>query len=101
MTTDPRSYNHPQRTILEHADVDGVARAVLTLTKHLWVMTDRVMVLEAVLARHGLDLAEEVENFQPDAALQARLNERGRQLTSSILEAMSGIDPDSHEPGRS
>jgi hypothetical protein len=76
----------PERTIWAPESLDRVADAVLALTRELWVMRDRQMALEAVLARHGIDAATAVDGFTPDADFQARLDtERDR-----LIEAVAG-----------
>ena len=91
ISADPTSYNHPERRTLHEGDVGQVAAAVLSLTREIWVLTDRLAVMEAVLARHGLDISEEIDAFQPDAEMQARLNARGQQLVAAVVNTLSGI----------
>ena len=72
----------------------GVGQAVMTLTHELYVLIDRIAALEAVLARHGLNVGEEIEAFKPDAEQQERLNERGRDLAARVANALAGeLDP--------
>lgn len=91
MTIDPRSYNYPDRKTLESADIPGLGDAVLVLAREVWVLTDRLAVMQAVLAKRGIDIADEIDAFQPDEALQAELNEKGQKLLAEITNAIAGI----------
>lgn len=87
--TDPTAFNRLKQSVLSDVDVDGLGQAVLTLCHELWVVKDRMAVLEAVLEKHGIDAASEIEIFQPDEALMTRLNSDGRALTSRVLGALN------------
>ena len=91
MTMDPRSYNYPDRKTLDSADIPGLGDAILVLAREVWVLTDRLAVMQAVLAKRGIDIAEEVETFQPDEALQAQLDEKSQRLLTEITNAIAGI----------
>lgn len=77
------------RTIIGPDQVDNVAEAVLALTRELWVLTDRLAVVEAVLERGGRLEAGEVERFTPDAALEADLAARRQKLLAVIEAALT------------
>lgn len=94
MSDDPRSFNNPDRPTLTADDMPGVGQAVLTLTHELYVLIDRIAALEAVLERHGLSVAEEIEAFKPGPKQQERLNRRGRALIARVTNALAGeLDP--------
>jgi hypothetical protein len=88
---DPKAGNTPDRPTLHEGDVGQVGAAMMALTRELWVLSDRFAVLEAVLARRGIDVTAEIEGFQPDAEMQARLDARGKQLVSSVVNVLAGI----------
>ena len=92
--SDPTSFNHPIRETLAEADVGRVGSAVLALTRELWVLSDRMAVMEALLERHGIDIGGEIERFEPDAQMQARLDQRGQALVEGILAALAGTEGD-------
>lgn len=87
---DPIEFNRPAQQMLSDTDIDGVGRAVMTLCHELWVVKDRMAVLEAVLADNGIDAETAIDAFQPDAALQDKLNQDGRALVERILSALNG-----------
>ncbi|MEE4454020.1 hypothetical protein [Novosphingobium resinovorum] len=76
-----------QRQILPPARIDDVAEAVLALARELWVVADRQIVTEALLARHGITAAD-IDAFQPDAETEARLDTRRRQIVDNLLVAL-------------
>ena len=78
------------RQILAPDRIDDVAKSVLALTRELWVMRDRQIVTEAVLASRGIDLREELDGFQPDAALQAKLDAERDRIIAAVAAALGG-----------
>ena len=90
MSEDPRSYNRPDRPSLSAEDVPALGEALLNLTRELWVLTDRMAVLEAVLEQRGIDVTEAIENFTPDEDMQKRLLERGSALVASVMDPFTG-----------
>lgn len=85
----PTDYNLPDRETLSSADVGSLGLALLTLTQEVWVLTDRLNVMEAVLAKHGMDISEEIQNFQPNEVMQDRLRQEGAALSQRILTALA------------
>lgn len=76
-----------ERQILPPSRIDDVAEAVLALARELWVVADRQIVTEALLARHGVTTAD-IDAFQPDADTEARLDTRRRQIVDNLLVAL-------------
>ena len=73
---------------LKPEDLDRLGQAVLTLTKELWVMKDRVKVLEVALSEAGVIASDAVDTFQPDTALTAALSQERAQLIKNVLAAL-------------
>lgn len=94
MTRSPASFNEPVLELLGPAQIDNVARALLTLTREVAVLTDRVMVLEAVLDNAGIAVSEAVERHQPDAALQARIDAQIAEMLAQVIASLRGADGD-------
>lgn len=89
MSEDPRSYNTPEMKALLPEQIDNLGRAIISLTREVCVLTDRIAVTEAVLCAHGIDIAEAVETHQPDAALQGRIDAQVNRIIADILGALS------------
>jgi hypothetical protein len=85
MTDDPRSYNTPELKALLPDQIDNLGRAILSLTREICVLTDRLSVTEAVLAARGIDIAEAVDTHQPDAALQSRIDGQVNRIIGGIV----------------
>ncbi len=79
-----------KRQLIPPEHVDNVAAAVLALARELWVVADRQIVLEAILARHGIDAGAEIDGREPDTALQAKLDARRDRLVTAVSQALSG-----------
>ena len=73
---------------LRPEDIDRLGRAVITLTKELWIAKDRVRVLEAALVEAGVLSSDAVDRLQPDDTLAAALEQDRADLIDSILEAL-------------
>ena len=86
----PTEFNHPEREILKDTDLNGVGQAVITLTKEIWVLIDRLHVMEAVMAENGVDISEQVRTYQPDAELQGKLKAENQALIERVLSALTG-----------
>ena len=66
---------------------DGEQRwmsALLALARELWVVRDRQLALEALLAEKGVVLGDEVDRWQPDEARQAALDAECRALVQKL-----------------
>jgi hypothetical protein len=74
---------------LQPEDIDRLGQALLTLTRELWVVKDRVRVLEAALAQAGVLGSDAVNQLQPDAALQAELAAERARLIDTVLAALA------------
>ncbi|MCP3999441.1 MAG: hypothetical protein GY727_00820 [Gammaproteobacteria bacterium] len=79
---------------LHPEDLDRLGQALITLTKELWVVKDRVRILETVLADAGVVTPDAVDTFQPDDALQKTLETDQIQLINQILIALESKNKD-------
>ncbi|MDX2144569.1 MAG: hypothetical protein SFV19_14535 [Rhodospirillaceae bacterium] len=79
-----------RRKALEPQDIDKVGQALMTLAKELWVVKDRQLVTEAVLAKRGIDISEEVSTFKPDAALEAKLAAEREGMIKKLMQDLTG-----------
>lgn len=91
---DPRDFNTPDTQIMDERHVDNLARAVLSLTREVAVLTDRVMVIETLLEREGVVSVEAIDTFQPDEAFQKRVDGAMATITSGVIAALQGADRD-------
>jgi hypothetical protein len=74
---------------LRPEDIDKLGQALLTLTKELWVVKDRLRVLEAALAEAGTIAPNAVETYQPDESLTELLGQERAQLIKQVLGALN------------
>ena len=89
----PRDFNNPGRETLSDADIGSVGLVLLSLTKEIWIIRDRLAVMEAVLAEKGIDIREDIEAYQPDREMRDALREQGNQLVSEVLNTLANISP--------
>lgn len=90
MTPDTAAINRPVRETLADWQIGDLGLAVLTLTRELWVVKDRMRILEAVLGDHGIDAHQAIERYQPDEVLSAELATEGEALAARIVSSLSG-----------
>jgi hypothetical protein len=74
---------------LRPEDIDKLGQALLTLTKELWVVKDRLRVLEAALTEAGAIAPDATETYQPDEALNELLGKERAQLIEQVLGALN------------
>jgi hypothetical protein len=86
----PSQVQPRRRKALNPDDIDKVGQAVLTLAKELWVVKDRQLITEAVLAKRGIDISEEVSLFQPDPVLEEKLKAERQALVKRIMQDLTG-----------
>ena len=77
----------PARSILSDTRLDDIGEALIALTREIWVLTDRQMVLEAVLQDQGIDTAV-IDDFQPDDELAASMESRRMLIINNLLTAL-------------
>lgn len=82
--TDP-----PVRDILGPQSLDHVAQALITLTQEVWVLTDRVLVMEKLLENNGIP-AGAIDAYQPDEALTLKLDAARQNLLNKIVDTLKG-----------
>lgn len=78
------------RQYLNSEDVDALARQNTQLMAELWIVKDRLAILEKLLAEKGILATDEVDDSPPDEALSAELaRERDR-----YVQRIAGIPPE-------
>ncbi|XUU60512.1 hypothetical protein ACRAQ6_13275 [Erythrobacter sp. HA6-11] len=91
-SVDPKSFNTPNSEIFAPDQIDNIARAVLTLTREVAVLNDRVMVLEEVLGQKGVDVRDAVDTYQPSEEFQARADASTQLILKNVIAALQGAD---------
>lgn len=77
---------------------DRATQLALTLARELWVVKDRLLVLEAVLASEGYaGLGARVDAFQPDAATRAAIDAERKRFIAEVTAALDS--PPDQRPG--
>jgi len=65
--------------------LDDMARMVMELTSELWILKDRTMVLEHLLASRNLVADGEIDAFRPTQELAAQLRREREALVARVL----------------
>ncbi len=85
LLSDPPPYQR-----LRPGQVDNLGEALLALARELWVVTDRLAIVEAMLEEKGVVVAEAIDAYQPDAALEAKLKIKRDRLVKAVEDALIG-----------
>jgi len=78
------------RSALGPHQIDQLGEALLALTGEVWILTDRLAVLEAILAEHGIDAAGAIDRFVPSPDMEKALNAKRDKLIATVLAALAG-----------
>lgn len=81
------------RRILGPNQIDQLGEALLALTGEVWILSDRLAVLEAILAEHGIDATGAIERFVPSPAMEKALDAKRDKLIATVLAALAAQDP--------
>ena len=92
MSSDPKSFNLPEGALLSEAQIDNLGRALITLTREVCVLNDRVQVMETLLDQQGVVATEAVDTFQPDEAFQSHSEEAMGTIIGNVMAALQGAD---------
>jgi hypothetical protein len=71
---------------------DPLAQVVLALAKEVWVLRDRQILLEAVLAERGVDVTATLDAYQPKGAVAERLAGERRRFAAEIVATLAPPD---------
>lgn len=73
---------------LRPGQIDELGRALLLLARELWIVKDRQIVLEAVLAERGVDVADAVRDYQPAGAVAQRLDAERKRYMAGLGQSL-------------
>lgn len=88
--TAKRASDPEPRQMLRDRQIDHLGEAMLTLTRELWVLTDRVRILEAVLEDQGLDVRAAIATYVPSAEMETELAIARERLVDGVVKALTG-----------
>jgi hypothetical protein len=92
-----------QHKFFDAQGVDELVSISLTMAQELWVVKERLAVFEAIAAKKGLVLSDEVENFEFTPEQRAAVDEEKRgfldRIYFTLREQAEALETDSrHEP---
>jgi hypothetical protein len=82
-----RTVDRPDRPQLESRQLDDLMRVNSELLAELWILRDRVTVLEHLLAAKGLVERQAIADFQPTGALAEELARERAALVKRVMGA--------------
>ena len=71
-----------------HQRVDDLAQAFVSVTAEMWIVKDRLAVLEQVLAKHGIPAPSAVETFEPSDSFKNQLDAERRAWIQRMIGAL-------------
>lgn len=78
--------NRPHRTHLSNAEIEALALSQTELLSELWILRDRVLVLEHLLRESGA-LTHDINQYAPPEALTRRLDSDRDNLVARVVGA--------------
>lgn len=82
-----KSTKLPDESYLSSPDMDALARMNTELLSELWILRDRVLVLEHLLAEAGVLGHRQIDQYQPPAALEAALTRDRDRMVARVVGA--------------
>lgn len=79
--------HYPRKPYLADERFDQLARMMFQLLSEVWVMRDRMVVMEELLRRKGVTSSAELDGFVPDAELDRRLESLRNEMVETVLGA--------------
>lgn len=73
------------KVYFENIVIDNILDALLELSAAAWTLQDRLLVLEKVLEKHGINAAEEIEAHFPDQAEIAAREEQRAAMVKRVF----------------
>lgn len=70
---------------LSQSNLDDLGRMLFALLSEVWIMRDRMAMTEALLAKKGLLTSEEIEAFEPSAALMEEVDALRDRIIANVL----------------
>lgn len=77
----------PDTSYFSSAELDAFARIQTELLSELWVLRDRVMVLESLLEQHGVLKRDQIDHHQPSVELEQKLKSERDKMVTRVLNA--------------
>lgn len=82
-----RTVHLPPRPYLETKELDAIVRMNTELLSELWILRDRVTVLEALLAQKNVVQRTEIDRFVPAGELATELETERAKLVERVVGA--------------
>lgn len=73
------------RPLSAKTEADPLYQMLVNLTRELWVVKDRLLILEEVLESAGITVSELIDQHQPDEALSENLDRERALLLKRVL----------------
>lgn len=68
-------------------NIDDLGRMVIALLSEVWIMRDRMHILEDLLSQRGGPTFEEIDTHRPKGESLARLEAERKRLTHNVVAA--------------
>ena len=82
-----RTTQTPDNPNLSSKEMDSLGRTQAELLSELWILRDRVLVLEHLLAEAGILKPGQIDNFDPPPALTEQLDADRDSLVARVIGA--------------
>jgi hypothetical protein len=83
-----RTIKGGRKTFFDDPAIDQVLSMLLELLQEHWVLRERVLSLETLMAQNGAVTAEQLDAFEPDDALAAEWDADRAALVARVLASI-------------
>ncbi len=82
-----RTTQLPDRSYLSSKELDTIARSQTELLSELWILRDRVLVLEHMLEQANILPPDAIDSFEPPEPLAEKLNQDRDAMVARVAGA--------------
>ena len=82
-----KSTKLPEKSYLGSREIDALARMQTELLSELWILRDRVTVLEHLLEQADVLQPDQIDDFTPPTELEAKLLSERDKLVARVVGA--------------
>ena len=86
VTSRERSPLQPEQVFFNDPAIDRLLGMVMTLSAEVWVLSDRMRSIEALLDTKGLLTRSDLEHFQPDASTAQAIAQDRNAFVKALMD---------------
>lgn len=81
-----KSTKRPESSYLQNKELDSIALMQTEIMSELWILRDRVIILEHLLTKADILLPDQIDNFEPSKSLEKKLQHERDKYVARVLD---------------